>query len=276
MDRGEPVPPGRPAALVPGLRLVRIGGAELEVEVRGSGEPVVLIQTALIADELRPLMDQPGLRDAYTLVHYHRRGYGRSTPVRGAGSIQRDAQDCCTLLAALDVDRAHVVGTSYSGAVALQMAAEHPALVQTLTLVEPPPAHVPSAARFHAANRELGEFYRQHGPAAALDRFLTLLVGPSGDGTSSASSPARSPGSTGTRSRSSRPTCPPCCAGSSTPLRRAASAAPCCTWAAATAVRSSWRSASRYWPGCPSPRTSSSPVPTTTCRSLMRPRCRRS
>ena len=176
MDKGDRVPLQRPAAS--GRRRVRVDGAELEVEIRGSGEPVVLIQTALTADELLPLASQPCLRDHYTLVHYHRRGYGGSTPVRGAGSVERDAQDCRALLAALHVDRAHVVGTSYSGAVALQLAAECPALVQTLTLVEPPPAHVPSAAQFHAAVRELGEHYRRHGPAAALDRFLTVLAGP--------------------------------------------------------------------------------------------------
>lgn len=178
MDSSDPVPPPRADAPAPGTRLVRIPGAELDVDVRGSGEPVVLIQTALTADELRPLLAQPVLRDQFMLVHYHRRGYGRSTPVRCAGSIPRDAQDCQALIAALHIGPAHVVGTSYSAAVALQLAADCPDAVETLTVVEPPPAHVPSAAQFHALVRDLGEHYRQHGPAAAVDRFLTMLAGP--------------------------------------------------------------------------------------------------
>jgi pimeloyl-ACP methyl ester carboxylesterase len=178
MDEGGRAARGRPAApaALPGR--VRVDGAELEVDVRGSGEPVVLIQTALTADELRPLMNQPGLRDHFMLMHYHRRGYAGSTPVRGGGSIQRDARDCRALLDALQIQRPHVVGTSYSAAVALQLAADDPDVVQTLTLVEPPPVHVPSAAQFHAACGQLRAYYRQHGPAAALDRFLTMLVGP--------------------------------------------------------------------------------------------------
>ena len=145
--------------------------AVLEVTDRGSGEPVVLIQTALTVDELLPLADQPGLRDHFRIIAYHRRGYGRSSPVEGPGSIERDALDCRRLLAALDVERAHVVGLSYSGAVALQLASSAPDLVHSLCLIEPPPLHTPSAAEFVAANAELTDTYRRHGAAAALDRF---------------------------------------------------------------------------------------------------------
>jgi pimeloyl-ACP methyl ester carboxylesterase len=53
--------------------------------------------------------------------------------------------DCQQLLTALDIESAHVVGVSYSAAVALQLAATTPSCVHTLTLIEPPPLHVPSA-----------------------------------------------------------------------------------------------------------------------------------
>ena len=112
------------------------------------------------------------------MIRYHRRGYGQSSPVQGAGSIQRDAADGRALLAALGVARAHVVGVSYSGAVALQMAADSPSWVHSLILLEPPPVHVPSAAQFFAANAQLVEDYHAYGPVAGLDRFLTRVVGP--------------------------------------------------------------------------------------------------
>ncbi len=152
--------------------------AVLEVSDRGAGEPVVLIQTGLTADELLPLAGTRDLLARFRVIAYHRRGYGRSSPVQGPGSIERDALDCHRLLAALGVDRAHVVGLSYSGAVALQLAASAPERVHSLCLVEPPPLHVRSADEFVAACVQLAEEHRLHGTAAALDRFLTLVVGP--------------------------------------------------------------------------------------------------
>jgi pimeloyl-ACP methyl ester carboxylesterase len=160
------------------MRLVQVGGAELEVDVQGSGEPVVLIQTALTADEFLPLARQPALHESYRVVLYHRRGYGRSSSAQGPGSIMRDAGDCRELLAALGIERAHIVGVSYSAAVALQVAATVPSLVHTLTVIEPPPLHVPSAEEFIAANRELLELYDTEGTSVALDNFLTRLMGP--------------------------------------------------------------------------------------------------
>jgi pimeloyl-ACP methyl ester carboxylesterase len=157
---------------------VSLPDAVLEVTDSGSGEPVLLIQTALTADELLPLADHPALQDRFRVIAHHRRGYGRSSPVRGPGSVERDALDCRALLDALRVERAHVVGLSYSGAVALQLAAAAPGRVHSLCLVEPPPLHVPGADEFVAACVQLVEEHRQHGRSAALDHFLTLVVGP--------------------------------------------------------------------------------------------------
>ena len=149
----------------------------LEVEVRGAGEPVLLIQTALVADELVPLADQLLLGGDVQVIGYHRRGYGRSTPARGPGSITTDAFDCHQLLAALGIDRAHVVGVSYGAAVALQLAASVPDCVHSLCVIEPPPVDVPSAAEFLAANAELQDDHRRYGPAIALERFMVRLEG---------------------------------------------------------------------------------------------------
>lgn len=159
-------------------RRVVLSDAVLEVEIRGSGEPIVLIQTALIADEFLPLATQPALQDHYQVILYHRRGYAGSSPVQGPGSIERDVLDCQRLLAALDIERAHVVGVSYSAAVALQLAVTAPSCVHTLTLIEPPPVHVPSADQFLAANATFMRDYRLRGSATALDRFLARVIGP--------------------------------------------------------------------------------------------------
>ena len=159
-------------------RLVPVPDGALEVEVRGNGEPVVLIQTALVADELRPLGDLL-LRDGdKQVIGYHRRGYGRSTPAGGPGSITSDALDCHQILAGLGIERAHVIGVSYGAAVALQLAAQVPDCVHSLCVIEPPPRDVPSAPGFLAANAVLQEDFQRFGPLVALERFMVRLEGP--------------------------------------------------------------------------------------------------
>ena len=86
---------------------VEVAGARLEVFDWGSGEPVLFVQTALTADELRPLATDPAL-DGYRKILYHRRGYTGSSPDDGQASIVRDATDCANLLTELAVDRAQI------------------------------------------------------------------------------------------------------------------------------------------------------------------------
>jgi pimeloyl-ACP methyl ester carboxylesterase len=157
---------------------IQVNGAGLEVVVRGVGEPILFVQTALSADELLPIARQPVLADGFQTIVYHRRGYGGSTAVDSAGSIVQDAADGAALLDALGIERAHVVGLSFSGAIAIQLASVAPMRVHTLTLIEPAPTHVPSAADFRAANVHLQAVRQGAGLGTALDQFLTLLSGP--------------------------------------------------------------------------------------------------
>lgn len=151
---------------------------QLEVFDWGAGEPVVFVQTALTADELWPVADAPPLRDGYRKILYHRRGYAGSSPVDGPGSITRDAADCGALLSGMGVERAHVVGVSYSAAVALQLAVDAPERTRSLTVLEPPPVHTSYGPEFRAASDRFVDVRRAHGPAAALEDFLSSLIGP--------------------------------------------------------------------------------------------------
>jgi pimeloyl-ACP methyl ester carboxylesterase len=161
--------------VTPALRSV--GEAELEVTEWGSGEPLVFVQTALTADELLPVAGEDAL-GGYRKIVYHRRGYAGSSPAACPGSVPHDAADCARLLTALSIDRAHIVGFSYSGAVALELAATEPQRVSSLALIEPPPVHTASAVEFREANERLMQTRDERGPAEALDQFLSLVIGP--------------------------------------------------------------------------------------------------
>ncbi|MGZ6781042.1 MAG: alpha/beta fold hydrolase [Nocardioidaceae bacterium] len=158
--------------------LVSVGDVDLEVEVMGHGEPVVIIQTALTADELRPLAERTAVSGGYQVSHYHRRGYAGSGPLLRPASVTAEAADCRALMDALNIVPAHVVGVSYSAAIALTLASSYPEALHTLSVIEPPPMGVPSTPDFQAVSARLVETFRAYGPTAALEEFLTMLVGP--------------------------------------------------------------------------------------------------
>jgi pimeloyl-ACP methyl ester carboxylesterase len=155
-----------------------IGGVALEYEVRGQGEPVVLIHGSHIADAFAPLLEQPALTARYRLILYHRRGFAGSTHPDGPLDIRQQAADCHALMQRLDVPRAHVVGHSYGGAIALQLAADSPGAVQSLGLFEPALFMVPGGPMFMQAMAPLVETWAAGNKAAAVDGFLQAVVGP--------------------------------------------------------------------------------------------------
>ena len=84
-----------------------------------------------------PLLAEPDLAHRYQLILYHRRGYGGSSCAAGPIGIAQQAADCQALLRSLGVERAHVVGHSYGGNVALQLALDAPDVAHSLALLEP-------------------------------------------------------------------------------------------------------------------------------------------
>lgn len=119
------------------LQRLQINGAELEYEMSGAGEPVLLIHGTGVAATFFPTMTQPALA-GYQLIRFHRRGFAGSDRAPTGHTIMDDAADAIALLQALGINKAHIVGHSYGGAVALQMALDAPDLVHDLVVMEPP------------------------------------------------------------------------------------------------------------------------------------------
>src|SRR5438270_11018414 len=129
------------------LERATLEGVELEYTVQGTGEPVLLIHAGVFADWFVPLLQEPRLA-GYRLIHYHRVGYAGSSRPAGAVSIADQAAHARALLRSLGIDRAHVVGHSSGGNIALQLALDAPEMVASLTLLEPALVDVPSGAAF--------------------------------------------------------------------------------------------------------------------------------
>jgi len=158
---------------------VPVEGGELEYEVRGTGEPVLLIHGSILADAFAPLVAQPPLANRYRLIHYHRRGFAGSCRHAGPCSIAEQAADARALLDHLGVARAHVVGHSTGGAISLQFALDAPERVASLALLEPAGIGVPGGAAFmQEVLVPAGERYASGDKAGAVALFLQGACGP--------------------------------------------------------------------------------------------------
>jgi pimeloyl-ACP methyl ester carboxylesterase len=150
----------------------------LEYEVRGNGEPVVLIHGSFIADGLRPLLAEPSLTERCQLFLYHRRGFAGSTHLDAPISIAQQAADCRAFLEQMGIQRAHFVGHSYSGNIALQLALDAPDVVHSIALLEPALFAVPSAPQLMESFAPAFQMYEAGDKTGAVDGCLRVVFGP--------------------------------------------------------------------------------------------------
>jgi pimeloyl-ACP methyl ester carboxylesterase len=160
------------------LRKVTIEGSELEYEVHGTGEPVILIHGSVMADTYSLMLSEPAL-SRFKLVRYRRRGFGHSTHPSSTISIRDQASDCRALMRELNIERAHVVGHSYGGVIALQLALDYPDAVHSLALLEPALVRfTPTAAEFTGGIASMIETYQKGDRKGALEGFFRGVAGP--------------------------------------------------------------------------------------------------
>ena len=155
------------------MESVEVNGIELEYEVVGSGEPVLLI-SPVIADGFLPLVSEPALAARYQLIRYHKRGWVGSTHTPPPVSVADHAADAAALLDRLGVPHAHIAGHSSGAAVAAQLALDHPESVHTLILLELSLLWVPSGEAFFKQVRHAFEAYASGDVAGALATFMSV------------------------------------------------------------------------------------------------------
>jgi pimeloyl-ACP methyl ester carboxylesterase len=116
------------------MTLIPVGEIELDYERSGEGPPLLMIMgmsgTALSWGE--PFLSD--LRRDFDVIAYDHRGIGASSHLDGPITIREMAQDAAGLLAALELDSAHVLGISMGGMIAQELALAAPERIRTLTL----------------------------------------------------------------------------------------------------------------------------------------------
>src|SRR5207237_372139 len=122
---------GRPGDLMPHAVINKI---RMHYEVAGQGASVLLIN-GLSAPSVGFILQVKALAPHFQVVTFDNRGVGEtdlhSEPVYSTAQL---ADDAAALLHHLEISRAHVLGTSMGGTIAMELALRHPRLVRSLTL----------------------------------------------------------------------------------------------------------------------------------------------
>ena len=159
------------------MNRARLDGVEVEYQVVGSGDPVLLIPPGPLADGFLPFLFDEALADRYRLIQYHRRGQAGSSQASPPVSYAEQAADAAGLLGHLGVRRAHVVGHSTGANIALHLALDRPAVVQTIALLEPWLTASPSASGFFEQAGAPMEAYGAGEKESAMAGFISLASG---------------------------------------------------------------------------------------------------
>jgi pimeloyl-ACP methyl ester carboxylesterase len=119
--------------------IVKADGADLSCERRGDGPPLLMI-TGGGGDCGYYTAIAEILADSYTIVTYDRRGNSRS-PLHGVKvkiEMHEQSADAVAVLAASGFETARIFGNSGGATIALDLAANHPQVIEAVVPHEPP------------------------------------------------------------------------------------------------------------------------------------------
>ena len=149
--------------------LADVNGARLYYEIEGNGTPLVLIHGRGL--DTRMWDDQVAAFAAkYCVIRYDVRAFGKSSLPSDVPF--RHADDLHALLQHLGVDRAHVVGLSMGGRIAVDFALLYPESALSLILVDASLDGVDYSDAWNESLDAIGERARLEGPRAGNEMWL--------------------------------------------------------------------------------------------------------
>jgi pimeloyl-ACP methyl ester carboxylesterase len=160
-------------------KTVSVNGCPVAYVDRGSGDPVVFVHGGI--SDLRIWERQmAAFSENHRTVAYSRRYAwpNRDIPEGIDDQMLPHVEDLAALLGELDLEPAHLVGNSWGGFICLLTALQHPELVRSLTVEEPPvlPLFVSTPPK---PQELLKVFLTRPRTGAALIGFMTRGFAPS-------------------------------------------------------------------------------------------------
>lgn len=110
-------------------------GVNIHYRIEGQGEPVLLIHGFGMNGLMQWTKLRAALKDRYRLIAIDNRGHGKSGKPHDPEQYGKEmVLDQVRLLDHLGIPKAHIVGYSMGGGIALQMVVDHPDRVQTAVI----------------------------------------------------------------------------------------------------------------------------------------------
>ena len=171
---------------------VDVNGVHMYYEVYGDGSPLVLLHGGVMTIELDFAALLPDLVARHTVVAVELQGHGRTADTGRAITPAALASDVVGLLDHLGIDRAHVLGHSLGGGVALELAVSHPDRVRSIVpmsiTVRPDGTHeeITDPSKHATSTRmptpqdfaDMTEAYKRLSPHPEhFDEFVAMLSG---------------------------------------------------------------------------------------------------
>ena len=103
-----------------------VNGLHMYYEEYGSGVPLLLLHGGMLAIDLAWAELIPVLAATHRVIAVEYQGHGRTADIDRPITLTDLAGDMVALLDHLGIDRAHVVGHSMGGGIALELAVRHP------------------------------------------------------------------------------------------------------------------------------------------------------
>lgn len=134
---------------------LKVNGIEINYEMTGAGEPLVLIH-GFARDLTDWAKHLPVFAQHYRVITWDQRGFGQSDKP-GEYSLKLFAGDLHLLLNALKIDRAFILGTSWGGMIAQKFALDYPEMVKALVITSSSSEVNEPAAKNYEARAEVVE-----------------------------------------------------------------------------------------------------------------------
>jgi 3-oxoadipate enol-lactonase len=156
----------------------RVNGVEIHYQEQGRGEQTVVLSHGLLWSARMYEAQLRALASDYRVIAWDHRGQGLSpSPNERSHQIESCYHDALALLEHLGATPCHFVGLSMGGFVGMRIAARHPSLLRSLSLLATaadgePPAHLPRYRLLTAVVKRLG-------PRPVASQVLPIMFGPS-------------------------------------------------------------------------------------------------